>query len=149
MKYLKLLAICLLPLSFVACSDDDDNINTGEATVAFQSASMEIKESTSMVEIPVVVSGEQNGDIKVTAKMISSSNDYVSGKDVIITTENFVIAEDETSFNLEAHLVGLANDAIESGRNITFEITNVEGATLGANATCVVNLKENNPLEGT
>ncbi|MBQ8806991.1 MAG: hypothetical protein IJZ68_11170 [Bacteroidaceae bacterium] len=149
MKYLKLLAICLLPLSFVACSDDDDNINTGEATVAFQSASMEIKENTSLVEIPVVVSGEQNGDIKVTAKMISSSNDYVSGKDVIITTENFVIAEDETSFNLEAHLVGLANDAIESGRNITFEITDVEGATLGANATCVVNLKENNPLEGT
>ena len=48
MKYLKLLAICLLPLSFVACSDDDDNINTGEATVAFQSASMEIKESTSV-----------------------------------------------------------------------------------------------------
>lgn len=62
MKYLKLLAMALLPLSMVACSDDDENINTGNATVEFESATMEVRESTSMLRIPINVSGEHTGD---------------------------------------------------------------------------------------
>ncbi|MBE6280465.1 MAG: hypothetical protein E7095_00150 [Bacteroides sp.] len=150
MKYWKLLAICMLPLSFVACSDDDDApMNSGNATVEFQSANMQVKESTTMVEIPITVTGEHNGDILVTAKMISSSENYELDKDVIVTTENFVLPAETESVNLEVHLVDLANDAIEAGRTITFEITEVKGATLGGNKTCTVELKENNPLEGT
>mgnify|MGYP003443053335 CR=1 FL=1 len=46
MKYWKLLAICMLPLSFVACSDDDDApVNSGNATVEFQSATKQVKEN--------------------------------------------------------------------------------------------------------
>lgn len=149
MKYWKLLAICMLPLSFVACSDDDDApVNSGNATVEFQSATMQVKENTTIVEIPITVTGEHNGDIRVTAKMVSSSENYEADKDVIVTTENFVLPAETESVNLEAHLVDLANDAIEAGRTITFEITEVKGAAIGTNKTCTVELKENNPLEG-
>lgn len=150
MKYWKLLAICMLPLSFVACSEDDNApTNTGNATVEFKSATMQVKENTTIVELPIVVSGEHNGDIKVTAKMVSSSENYEQDKDVIVTTEKFVLPAETESVNLEAHLVGLANDAIEPGRSITFEITEVVGASMGSNKVCTVELKENNPLEGT
>jgi hypothetical protein len=150
MKYWKLLAICMLPLSFVACSDDDDApVNSGNATVEFQSATMQVKENMTIVEVPITVTGEHNGNIYVTAKMVSSSENYEADKDVIVTTENFVLPAETESVNLEAHLVNLANDAIEAGRTITFEITEVKGATLGGNKTCTVELKENNPLEGT
>lgn len=150
MKYWKLLAICMLPLSFVACSEDDNApTNTGNATVEFKSATMQVKENTTIVELPIVVSGEHNGDIRVTAKMVSSSEDYEQDKDVIVTTEKFVLPAETESVNLEAHLVGLVNDAIEPGRSITFEITEVVGASMGSNKVCTVELKENNPLEGT
>lgn len=150
MKYWKLLAMCLLPLSFVACSDDDEaQMNTGNATVEFQSADMQVKENATIVEVPIVVSGEHNGNIKVTAKMISSSANFQADKDVIVTTENFVLSAETSFVNLEAHLVGLADEGINPGRTITFEITSVEGASLGGNKTCTVELKENNPLEGT
>ena len=62
MKYWKLLAMCMLPLSFVACSSDDDApVNTGNATVEFQNADIEVKENATIVELPIVVSGEHNG----------------------------------------------------------------------------------------
>ena len=150
MKYWKLLAMCMLPLSFVACSSDDDApVNTGNATVEFQNADIEVKENATIVELPIVVSGEHNGEIRVTAKMVSSSANFQADKDVIVTTENFVLPAETETVNLEAHLVGLANDAIEAGRTITFEITEVIGASIGSNKTCTVELKENNPLEGT
>jgi len=150
MKYWKLLAMCMLPLSFVACSDDDDApVNTGNATVQFQNADIQVKENTTLVELPIVVSGEHNGDIRVTAKMVSSSENFQNDKDVIVTTESFVLPAETESVNLEAHLVNLANEGIDPGRTITFEITEVVGASIGGNKTCTVELKENNPLEGT
>lgn len=147
MKYLKLLAMALLPLSMVACSDDDENINTGNATVEFESATMEVRESTSMLRIPINVSGEHTGDIHVSAKMTGNNANFEADKDVIVTTEKFTLPAETETVYLEAHL-NVGNDAIEAGRTITFEITEAAGATLGSNKTCTVVLKENNPLEG-
>ena len=42
----------MLPLSFVACSDDDDApVNSGNATVEFQSATKQVKENMTIVKI--------------------------------------------------------------------------------------------------
>lgn len=68
MNYLKRFAILLLPLIMIACNDDD-NLNTGTATVEFQSAEIEIKELTSSLNLPIVVKGENNGLIKVRIEM--------------------------------------------------------------------------------
>lgn len=149
MKYLKLLALFLLPLSFVACSEDEEGVNTGAATVEFAGATMEIKESVSLVNIPITVSGEHNGNIVVTAKLAGNTGDFVLDKNIIITTEKLNIPQGVETVNLEVRLEDIANEAIESGRTMIFEITEAAGATLGANKTCTVELKENNPLEGT
>lgn len=147
MKYLKLLAFFLLPLAMVACGDDDEALNSGNATVQFSEATITTRESTTMLQIPIVVSGERNGSVRIVAKMSGSNANFEADKDVIVTTEHFVIPADVESVNLEVHL-SVGNDAIESGRNITFEIVSAEGATIGSTKTCTVELKENNPLEG-
>lgn len=149
MKYRKLLAMCLLPLAFVACSDDDASYNTGEATVEFSQATLEIKESIASINLPIVVTGTHDGLIKVSATMTGSNGSNLEiDKNVIITTETLNMPAGTESVNLEVRLEGVTNDEIENGRNIVFEITNVEGATLGANTTCTINILENNPLEG-
>lgn len=146
MKYLKLLAMMLLPLSMVACSDDE-NMNTGNATVEFESATMEVRESTSMLRLPITVSGDHTGDIRVSAKMASNTANFELDKDVIITTEKLTLPSGVETVYFEVHL-NVGNDAIETGRSITFEITEAVGATVGTNKTCTIELKENNPLEG-
>ncbi len=149
MKYRKLLAMCLLPLAFVACSDDDASYNTGEATIEFSQATLEIKESIASINLPIVVTGTHDGLIKLSATMTDSNGSNLEiDKNVIITTETLNMPVGTETVNLEVRLEGVTNDEIENGRYIVFEITNVEGATLGANATCTVNIVENNPLEG-
>ena len=64
MKYLKLLALCLLPLSFAACSDDDD-INSGNATVGFEETSVSVSESATEILLPIRVTGDHTGMVKV------------------------------------------------------------------------------------
>ena len=75
MNYLKRFAILLLPLIMIACNDDD-NLNTGTATVEFQSAEIEIKELTSSLNLPIVVKGENNGLIKVRIEMKDNNSGF-------------------------------------------------------------------------
>ena len=59
MNYFKLLTIFLLSFTMIACSNDE-NFNTQEATVEFQSAEIEVKELTSILNLPIVVKGEKS-----------------------------------------------------------------------------------------
>ena len=56
MKYLKILVAFLLPLSMVACSDDDDAINSGSATIGFAQGEMDVKENVRSIQVPIQVS---------------------------------------------------------------------------------------------
>lgn len=149
MKYLKLLAFSLLPLAMVACGDDDEALNAGNATVQFSEATLSTKENTAILQIPIVLSGDHDGDVRVTARMSGNNAGFEADKNVIVTTEHLVMPAGVESVNLEVHLQDVANEGIESGRTITFEIASAEGATIGSIKTCTVELIENNPLEGT
>ena len=48
--------IFLLSFTIIACSNDE-NFNTQEATVEFQSAEIEVNELTSILNLPIVVKG--------------------------------------------------------------------------------------------
>ena len=144
MNYLKRFAILLLPLIMIACNDDD-NLNTGTATVEFQSAEIEIKELTSSLNLPIVVKGENNGLIKVRIEMKDNNSGF--DKDILITDYNLVIPAGVESVNVET-LLSIANDEIEQNRSFSIAIAHVEGATAGSNAICKVNILENSPLEG-
>lgn len=149
MKYIKFIAICLLGVSFASCSDDEQTFNTGEATVGFSQTTVELKESITSINLPIVVSGEHNGNIRISATMKSSTGNIEIDKNVIITTETLNIPAGVESVNLEVRLEGITNEEIESGRNIVFEITKAEGASISSQNTCTINILENNPLEGT
>jgi hypothetical protein len=146
MNYLKRFTILLLPLIMIACSDDDC-LNTGAATVEFQSAEIEIKELASSLNLPIVVKGENDGRIKLRIEMKDNNTGFENDKDILITDYNLIIPAGVKSVNVET-LLSIANDEIEQNRSFSIAIVNAEGATIGGNATCKVNILENSPLEG-
>ena len=88
MKYIKLLAMMLLPLTFAACSDDDENMNSGNATVGFSQSEIDVKENVSSIQVPITVTGEHSGLIEVTVTVKNASGISVENdKTVLLTSE--------------------------------------------------------------
>ena len=147
MKNIKSLLVFLcMGAAFAACSDDE-NINVGDTTVQFQSASMLISEVTTALDIPIEVTGSHEGTVKVSVQYIES-NGLKDDSNVIITSRELLIPAGVSTVDLETRL-SVANDEMEEGRVLTFKIVDVVGATLGSNATCEVSLKEASPIEGS
>lgn len=147
MKNIKSLLVFLcMGAAFAACSDDE-NINVGDTTVQFQSASMRISEVTTALDIPIEVTGSHEGTVKVSVQYIES-NGLKDDSNVIITSRELLIPAGVSTVDLETRL-SVANDEMEEGRVLTFKIVDVVGATLGSNATCEVSLKEASPIEGS
>ena len=74
----------------IACSSDED-FNTKEATVEFQSAEIEVKELTSILNLPIVVKGERNGLIKVHVILKENNSGFESEKAILITEDHLSI----------------------------------------------------------
>lgn len=146
MKYIKILAILLLPFIAMAC-DEDESYNSGAATVEFTSAEVSFKELTSAYNFPIVVKGEHTGLIKVSVALKNVEGDFKDDKNIIITQRDLLIPAGTETVNVETVLF-LSNDEITPNRYFTLEIVQAEGATIGTNAVCKVNIEENNPLEG-
>lgn len=140
MKYLKLLALCLLPLSFAACSDDDD-INGGSATVGFTSSQITLAENASSLTLPIVVEGEHNGLIKVQVAVTNlTGTSVVNDETVIMTSGNLLFPADVNEVNVELRTnVNTPED--DYNRSFTVEIIAAEGATVST-SSCVVNIQE-------
>lgn len=146
MKYLKLLSILLLPFAIMACNDDE-GLNSGTATVEFLSAEMNIKELTSSLYLPIVVKGEHNGLIKIRTEMSENRSGFENDKDILVTDYHLLFPVGTERANIEA-LLSIANDEISQNRSFSIAIVDVEGAALGENTTCQINILENSPLEG-
>ena len=140
MKYLKLLALCLLPLSFAACSDDDD-INSGNATVGFEETSVSVSEGATEILLPIRVTGDHTGMVKVEV-VLKETQGVSMEKDVNIIQTSQVIylpaGTDEANVEFRTSMRTLT---LDSNRYFTMEITSAEGATLD-NDTCQVNIEE-------
>ena len=67
MKHIKIYMLLAIALPFIwSCSDNGDDINTGQCTVGFASEEVEINEATSgYTNIPINVSGLRNGAVKI------------------------------------------------------------------------------------
>ena len=67
MKYIKSLMLLAVAMPFFASCSDDDDVNTAECTVGFESAALTYSEATSdYVNIPIAVKGHRNGPVRVT-----------------------------------------------------------------------------------
>ena len=143
-KYIKLLALLVLPLAFTACSDDDENLNGGEATVQFQETSMTVSERTSSLNIPIVVSGDHSGLIKVRVECVES-NGVTDDENVIITSRDLRIPAGVEEVEVEIYTSMLTEEETP-GRYFTLEIVSAEGAQV-SNGTCRVDIEEVKKVE--
>ena len=141
MKYLKVLALCLLPLSFTACSDDDEvAMNNTGATVGFESAQVTYNENAGIITVPFVVEGEQNGAIRVNYTVQDGT--AVNEEHYLVTTNTVLIpADDNTGYGCEIRLLddGMTEN---DDRTLTVTINSVEGASIGANSSCEVTIAD-------
>lgn len=69
MNYLKIYTLLLCAVLIAACSDDEEQFNSGAATVNLQETAMTVKESAGLCTVPVVVTGEHTGTIRVTFEL--------------------------------------------------------------------------------
>lgn len=70
MKYIKLFMLLAVVAFFGACSSDDDSWNTAsDVTVSMENATMKIKESQGLTNVPIKVTGKTNGNVYVTVEV--------------------------------------------------------------------------------
>ena len=139
-KYIKILALCLLPFAFTACSEDEE-INTGNATVGFASTEMSFTENMSIVNVPIVVEGDHTGIVKVNIELTDANGTLVTkDESVILTGNNIVLPSGITTVYAEVRtLVSTITD--DFNRSFTLKITSAEGATVSTES-CKVNIEE-------
>lgn len=140
MKYIKLLALCLLPFAFSACSEDEV-INSGSANVGFASSEMVISENSSFIKVPIKVEGEHNGLVKVNVEVSNISGEQIKlDETLLLTSGSLLIPEGTESVNLElkSSIYTIEDDL---DRSFTVKITSSEGAEIN-NSTCVVKIEE-------
>ena len=117
-------------LLVTACSNDDDWNTDGNVTVEMKNATMKVKENAGMFYVPVEVTGEANGPIRVTVDVTEASvSPAVEDEHYILTTKTLNIPAGETEVSLE--FVPTNDMEINDDRVFTVTIVSVEGAKLG------------------
>ena len=144
MKILKIFAIAAVAMSVAACSDDDNPINTNSGvTVELEQASIVTKEDRGIIEIPLVINGERNGDITVTLGIESSQyeNPAVDEKNVYFTTKTVVIFPEDDTYDVELGLYD--DDEMNQSRWCDVTIVAVDGGEIGAKNYTTVEIRDN------
>lgn len=145
MKYLKLFMLLLVACTFAACSDDDNNNTNGETTVSFANATLKLKESAGLINIPIKVEGARNGDVSVVVKAEEvGESPAVEDKHYIITSKSVrVKADEETSATLNIETKIVDDDEINTDRTFKLTIVSANGAKIGKNASILVTIRDN------
>lgn len=142
MKWNKIYTLVLMAVAFAACSDDSVSWNTGSATVSMQQEELEFKENKGLVSIPIVIEGTQNGPIQVTVKVAeATTSPAMDDVHYIITSKTIVIPADSETASIE--IMTVDDTEINEDRSFTMSIDNVQGATIGANPSTLIVLKDN------
>lgn len=142
MKQLKYFAMAALMATFAACSDDEVTMNnSANVTVEFEEATVTYNENYGIVEVPLKVTGELNGAIKATFN-VEPLQGAVENEHYIVTSNQVLIPSSlDGTFACELHL--LDDGIIENDdRAVRITLENVEGATVGANASCLVTIAD-------
>lgn len=149
MKLYKIMALALGSILFTACSDDDFN-TASDVTVQMGVSELTVSESAGSFKVPVVVTGEANGPIKVSVSVESTGtnpalpfeerNGEWSGN-FMVTSQNLNIPEGVKTVNIDIKAI----DDRDENENRTFIITiaSVEGAAVGTVNQTLVTLKDN------
>lgn len=150
MKYTKIFALTLGLLSLTACSDKDDFNTAQNVTVEMGVSELSVNENGGRITVPVKLSGEANGPVKVQLKvegcgeipaMPYVENNGVWDGNYIVTSETLNIPKGETSVSVEIRLI---DDILETGdRTFSVTIVSCEGAIIGNVGSTIVTVIDN------
>lgn len=147
MKLSKILAVALAALTMTACSNDDDEKigwNSNEdVTVEMGQASVSYKEGRGMVNVPITVTGEANGNIMVTVAC-KESGITPAEEDVhyYVTDKTIIISPDDQSASIEINVID-ADDEINETRTFDIQIVDVKAAKVGEVDYTSVSIRDN------
>lgn len=146
MKYIKLFMLLIAMSSFVACSDDDNNVNTMECSVGFASTEVTVNEAVSggYAQIPITVSGHRNGPVRVVITTApNGENPAIEGEHYTITDKTLNLNTDTLesgTINVEVKVID--DTEINPNRQFTLTIASAEGAEITTQQVTVT-LKDN------
>lgn len=126
-KHIFILLMTLTSL-FLASCDKGEEINTGKATVSMGKATISVKESKGLFNVPVIVTGEQNGDIKVKVDVKCDDPNCIKDKHFLVTSTEVTIPASKQSVNIEIKSVD--DRVINEDRTFSIYIVYAEGATV-------------------
>ena len=139
MNYLKIYTLLLCAVLIAACSDDEEQFNSGAATVNLQETAMTVKESAGLCTVPVVVTGEHTGTIRVTFEL--KDHNAKEDENYIVTTKTLLIPAGQETMNFEFKTVD--DKLVNDDRSFDVEIADVKGASIGENKRLTVTFKDN------
>ena len=142
MNYLKIYTLFLCAVLIAACSDDEEQFNSGAATVNLQETAMTVKESAGLCTVPVVVTGEHTGTIRVTFEL--KDHNAKEDENYIVTTKTLLIPAGQETMNFEFKTVD--DKLVNDDRSFDVEIADVEGASIGENKRLTVTIKDNDSI---
>lgn len=140
MKHIKSLLLLAVALPFFAsCSDDDNNANTAECTVGFESTTISIDETSGLVQVPITVSGRRNGPIHLTIETApTGTNGAEEGTNYIITDKTLTLNADTLSTGTIYVEVKPVDDlGVNPDRSFTMTIASADGAEISTAQTTV------------
>lgn len=120
-------SLCL----FTSCKEDEQ-MNTTDATVSMGEMTYSVKESKGLFTIPVVVSGEQNGDIQVRVEVKSESANCKVDENFIVTSTIVRIPASKKSVNIE--IKSIDDRIINEDRKFSVTIVDAVGAKIDSSS---------------
>lgn len=142
-KYIKSIALLGVLTLFAACSSDDAIYNSIDSvTLGFADTEVVKKENSGMFNVPIVINGKRNGDIKFDVEVIS---DGTAEEDVhyLITTKHLQLLNDTASAEtLNVQIKTVDDSEINEKRSFKLKLVNVQGAKLTNDQVTVV-LRDN------
>lgn len=140
MKYIKLFMILAVALPFFTSCSEDDDVNTSECSVGFESTEIATSEYVDgYLNVPIAVTGKRNGPIRLTITAEGTGdNPAVEGTHFTITDKTLNLNADTLStgtINVEVKII----DDIEMNddRQFTLTIADADGADITTAQTTV------------
>lgn len=143
--YIKYIIALVFSLCLITSCKDDEKINSSDATVSMGEMTYSVKESKGLFTIPVVVAGEQNGDIKVRVEVKSESTNCKVDENFIVTSTDVVIPSSKKSVNIE--IKAIDDRIINDDRQFSVTIVDAIGAKINtASNKTLVTLIDNDDI---
>lgn len=141
MKYFKLFLLVAAVAFFGSCSDDKETQNSNkDVVVEMESPTFSAKEGAGAVKVPIKVTGKTNGNVYVTLAVKEVGNNPAKEDVHYYVTDKTITISDGTGY---AEYRAVDDKEVNEDRTFEFEIVEAKGATIGAQNSCIVTIKDN------